>query len=139
MLHTKDYFMGRDVAYPDALTPEIAAHAEETTRRINILLEVMAKDGIVVEINHRTGSQLNSGWRPPAVNAATAGAALRSKHLRGQAADIFDPEGIIDDWCMNHLMVLEEIGLWLEHPSATKGWCHVQTEPPRSQKRVFYP
>ena len=35
--------------------------------------------------------------------------------------------------------VLKDLGLWLEHPAATKGWAHVQTKPPRSGRRVFYP
>ena len=48
-------------------------------------------------------------------------------------------EGEIDAWCMDHLDFLAEAGLWLEHPSATKGWCHLQQVPPKSGRRVFYP
>jgi hypothetical protein len=45
----------------------------------------------------------------------------------------------LDDWCLEHPEVLQEIGLWQEHPAATKGWCHLQIVPPRSGKRVFFP
>jgi hypothetical protein len=40
---------------------------------------------------------------------------------------------------MENLDVLAEIGLWLEHPISTPRWCHVQTVPPKSGKRVFTP
>jgi hypothetical protein len=40
---------------------------------------------------------------------------------------------------MANLAVLEELQLWLEHPDATPGWCHLQILPPRSGRRVFYP
>jgi hypothetical protein len=61
--------------------------------------------------------------------------------MTGQACDLFDPEGDIDDWAMSEpgQKVLTDLGLWLEHPSATKGWRHVQSIPPMSKRRVFYP
>ena len=34
---------------------------------------------------------------------------------------------------------LASLGLWMEHPLATKGWCHLQVVSPRSGMRVFYP
>ena len=85
------------------------------------------------------GRDATSGYRPPAVNAATRGAAVKSKHMKCLAVDIRDDEGALDEWCLAHPGVLEGIGLWQEHPSATKGWCHVQTVPPGSGNRVFYP
>jgi len=138
MIELRAYWMGRDVKFKRELTPDIRQNATETLRRVNTLLEAMAGDGVVPEAN-ATGSLVNSGWRPAAVNAGVPGAAVRSKHMTGQAVDLFDPEGELDDWCMDHLGALEAVGLWLEHPSATKGWCHLQTVPPKSQRRVFYP
>jgi len=67
------------------------------------------------------------------------GAAKGSKHLSCQAIDLEDRDGRLDAWCMAHLGVLEELQLWLEHPDATPGWCHLQILPPRSGLRVFYP
>jgi len=125
--------MGRDKQFP--LTPQQQANAKETVRRVNLLLARFGET-----------RKITSGYRPPAINAATAGAAKRSKHLDCLAADIEDANGKLDAWCMKNLKVLEEIGLWLEHPSATKnparfgeGWCHVQIVPPKSGNRVFYP
>jgi hypothetical protein len=88
-----------------------------------------------------TKTHVSSGWRPPAVNAAQRGAAVNSKHMTGRAVDVYDPDGDLDEWLMtgDGQRALKEIGLWLEHPSATKGWSHLQSIPPRSQNRVFYP
>ena len=129
-----DYWMGRDTAYPASLTDDIKSNATETVARANLLISAyraMTKDD--------EPRRVNSGWRPASVNAATPNAAPRSKHLTAQAIDISDPEGDLDEWCMDHQEVLQTMGLWLEHPSATKGWCHVQIVPPKSGKRVFFP
>lgn len=65
--------------------------------------------------------------------------AFGSKHLAGAAADLADPEGILSDWALSNLKVLENIGLWMEDPNYTPGWVHVQMMAPRSGKRVFIP
>lgn len=134
MITLADYWMGRDAAYPDQLSDDIRAAASETVARANLLLSAyrsMTKDDEV--------RRVNSGWRPASVNAATPNAAPRSKHMSAQAIDIADPEGDLDEWCMDNQEVLQSIGLWQEHPGATKGWCHVQIVPPKSGKRVFFP
>jgi len=128
MITLGQYFMGRDSVYGHLLTAELRSNALEIVEKVNQLLLAFGEDRTV-----------NSGWRPPAVNANTAGAALKSKHMTCQACDLEDSEGDLDEWCMEHLEVLSGIGLWMEHPASTKGWCHVQTVSPRSGKRVFYP
>jgi len=128
MIKLAEYWMGRDKKFPDALTPEIEGNAVELLNRVNILLSEFGED-----------RKINSGWRPPEVNAKTPGAAPRSKHMLGLAVDLSDPEGDLDQWCMENQDALERAGLWLEHPAATKGWCHLQSTPPKSNKRVFYP
>ena len=57
-----------------------------------------------------------------------------------EAVDLHDPNGAIARWCMasNH-STLADLGLWIEHPDYTPGWCHLQTRPPRSGSRVFVP
>jgi uncharacterized protein YcbK (DUF882 family) len=106
---------------------------------VNHLLEEALRGGVTLETKPDNKSLVSSGWRPPSLNAKTAGAAPNSKHMTCQALDVYDPDGDLDEWCMENLAKLEEAGLWLEHPSATKGWCHLQIVPPRSGKRVFYP
>ncbi len=124
--------MGRDKEYPDDLTTDLRINAQETVIRINTLLGYFGESREII-----------SGWRPPAVNAATKGAAPLSKHMTCEAGDVRDHEGDLDAWCMDHPDVLEKIGLWQEFPGQTKGWCHLQIVPYRSWKpgkpRWFYP
>jgi hypothetical protein len=127
-LKLADYYMGRDKLHRQELTRELRANARETLRRVNRLLR---RAGLMCRIS--------SGWRPTAINARVPGAAQGSKHLSCHAVDLEDRDGRIDAWCMANLAVLEELRLWLEHPDATPGWCHLQTLPPRSGRRVFYP
>ena len=134
MITLADYFMGRDKTHAAELTDAIWRNADATVMRANVLLGTFRSLTGDTELR-----RVNSGWRPAAINAATRGAALRSKHMTGEAIDIADPEGDLDQWCLDNQEVLKGIGLWLEHPSATKGWCHVQIVPPRSLNRVFYP
>jgi hypothetical protein len=111
---------------------------------VNELLEDAERFGIKVPTNPGgdfAGSQLNSGWRPPSINACTAGASATSLHMTGEACDLHDPTGELDAWLMTPegQFTLVELGLWLEHPEATPGWAHVQTRPPRSGARTFRP
>lgn len=132
-----DYWMGRDSKYRGEWTQEVQRNADILLALVNALLERM--DGQVQFEKHPNGTLVSSGWRPLPVNGAIHTAAPKSKHITGQAIDLYDPEGEIDQWCMDHLEALEDIGLWLEHPAATKGWSHLQSIPPKSQNRVFYP
>lgn len=134
-LTLQDYWQGREVAFAQELTPAIRRNAEDLLQRVNRLLALMTT--VDFERHPRTGSLVTSGWRPAAVNAATPGAAPRSLHMSGQAVDLYDPDGDLDDWCMahQHLLARLDIDLYLEHPSQTKGWCHLQSAPPKSQAR----
>lgn len=106
---------------------------------VNRLIEVAKNDGVVFKINPATGSIVSGetlgGFRP---QSCTIGAP-KSNHKIGMAVDIYDPDEKIDTWCMNNLDKLEECGIWLEHPSATKSWSHWQCVGPKSGRRVFYP
>ena len=135
MITRDDFFMGRDKAYKSELTPEIEANSKITIERANLLL---------ARFRQATGDtyarKVNSGWRPAAVNAATPGAARKSKHMMGQAIDIDDDNGALDDWLMEPEgeQALREIGLWHEHPRDTIGWAHVQIVAPGSGNFHFY-
>ena len=128
MITLGQYFMGRDQVYGHLLTNELKSNALDVVEKVNQLLLAFGES-----------RKVNSGWRPPAVNAGTVGAATKSKHMACQACDLEDSDGDLDEWCMEHLDTLSQIGLWMEHPASTKGWCHVQTISPKSGKRVFYP
>lgn len=134
MITLTDYYAGRDKQYPNELTDSIRENAAQIVARANLLVTAYREDTGDSDPHYVT-----SGWRPPQVNAGISNAAPRSKHMTGQAIDLADPEGELDDWCMDNLDVLEQLGLYLEHPSATKSWTHLQCVPPKSGKRVFWP
>ncbi len=139
MITIEQYYMGRDRAYGNELTDEKRANAARWVKLINLLIPELQSAGILLHQHPQNKSPLSSGWRPVKINSITAGAAVHSKHTTCQAGDLYDPEGEIDEWALAHPEVLERIGLWQEHPSATKGWAHFQSVPPKSGNRCFYP
>lgn len=133
------FWTGRDSVYANQLTLNMRDNAAQILQRANALIAIAHVDGVELHPRPHQASYVTSGWRPRQVNERTPGAALHSLHMSCEAIDLHDPYGELDEWCMDHLSHLEKIGLWLEHPSATKGWCHVQTRGPKSGRRVFYP
>jgi hypothetical protein len=128
VISVAEYYMGRDKKYLDLLTQTLRENAEETVLKVNQLLQRFGE-----------ARKVTSGWRPPAVNTATPQAAKRSNHITCEAVDLEDLDGSLDDFCLENPGILQEIGLWHEHPAATKGWCHLQIVPPKSGRRTFYP
>lgn len=64
---------------------------------------------------------------------------MGSRHLYGQAIDVFDPNKELQQWCLSNVIKLEEIGLWCEDFLYTPNWTHFQSVPPKSGKRFFKP
>lgn len=142
LITLKDYWMGRDRKYPLQLGSDTRRNADLTVRLANeFLAEALASKLVDLERHPENGAFVSSGWRPPQVNSTTKGAAPRSHHIFGRAIDLYDPDGDLDSWATSDdgLSALKSIGLWLEHPSKTPGWCHIQIVPPRSGNRVFMP
>lgn len=139
MLTLADYWMGRDATHPLDMTPAIDRNARRQVELMNQLLDFAAQSGVYPTIDDRTGSILTSGWRPPSINAATKGASSTSKHMTGEAGDLYDPDGSIDAWCMSAagMAAMTAVGIWLEHPDSTPDWSHWQQVPPHSGNRVF--
>lgn len=131
----EDYF--RKVSYIETPSTKVKDNATQLLSKVNILLAYAAKDG--VECAEPINLKVNSGWRPRLYNETVVGAAPNSKHISGEAVDLADPDGELDDWCMKNQRILEDLGLWLEHPGSTKSWTHLQSIPPRSGNRVFFP
>ena len=121
------YWMGRDAMYPAEWSYQVHDNAVELLRRVNLLLG-----------QYGSTPAVNSGWRPASVNAAAGGAA-HSLHLTGEAVDLADRDGALKYWCMSHLSILADCGLWMENGTATPTWCHLQSKPPASGRRVFQP
>jgi hypothetical protein len=136
-----DYLQGRDALYPEELTPKILNSIEQTVKLVNSLLAVMEAEGMKLEAHPVSQSLITSGWRPPQINRQVKGAAPKSKHMTGEAVDLYDPEGDIDNFLMSGQgqRVLASLGLYIEHPACTKAYSHIQIIPPKSGARVFYP
>lgn len=141
MITVDDYFMGRREKYSLALTPTIERNAHRLVNIVNALLAIAMAAGVHVPLHPVTGTPVSGGWRPPVINAAAPNAAPNSRHMTGEAVDLYDPDGDLDEWLMTDAgqSALARVGLWMEHPSATKGWSHLQSLPPRSGRRTFYP
>jgi Peptidase M15 len=141
MITLDHYWRGRDMTHGLLLSTEMRRAASRTVEIANALIVLAKVGGVSVECIDCTDSIVTSGWRPPDVNAATPGARLRSLHLQCEAIDLYDPDGEIDDWLMSAAgqKAMADLGLWHEHPSMTKEWAHVQTRPPKSGRRTFYP
>ncbi len=113
-------------------TPEIDANLIVLLERINRIRKVYGHPMTVT-------SGLRSDAKQKALIAAGKSTATASKHLTGQAVDIFDPKGELKDWVKLNLPLIEEVGLWLENFAYTSNWVHFQTVAPKSGKRFFVP
>ena len=122
----EEVLMGREKAYP--LNAEQEANLQQLLKALNLFRQMYGKPMYVT-----------SGYRPAAINANVPGAAKKSAHMSCQACDFKDTDGSLDKYCMDNLYILEQCGLYLEHPSATQGWCHLQIRRPGSGNRVFKP
>jgi len=127
----------RSVEYASSYTKQVSDNLDKTAAVLSLVESAYTKD---------TGKKFSfsSGWRPEAVNAATAGAAKASKHTLGFAADIIDPDNHVWEWFKANLALCKKLGVYLEDPrwcKSAKGnmWVHAQIVPPASKKRVFIP
>lgn len=110
------------------VTPEIDSNMDILLARVN-------KIQVLCGIRFVATSGLRDLARQMQINPK----ATNSKHLYGQAVDIFDPDKKIQAWVLKHVETLEEIGLWCEAFQATPNWIHFQSQPPRSGHRFFAP
>lgn len=126
MLTLGGYLMRREEDYPP--TPEMLADA-------NLLL--LKVEGLFYDLGielYDTG--ISSGYRPGIFNEA-AGGTKNSAHLLCMAIDIKDASKKITKKILEAPHLLEKWGLYMEDPSRTPNWVHLQTRPTR--KRIFLP
>lgn len=136
-LTQEDYFGRISFAQYGVPSPEVYANSVILLERVNRLLEAVLT--VVPDMEAALNPKVNSGWRPAAYNAAVPNAAPKSKHMSGEAIDLADLDGELDELLLDNIGILQGAQLWMEHPLATKSWCHLQCVPPRSSNRVFYP
>lgn len=140
----------RREVYAEDFKPEYQTNGDDVQRRIS-----------AVETAFRSETQVtlpegySSGWRPASVNESTSNAGKLSAHLTAEAGDRRDtPNGDFSWWCARHPEVLEQHGLYMEHPVATvirayasareegreaTPWCHLSTRAPATHLRVYWP
>ena len=116
-----EYLMGRDKDHP--LTMAQAYNMADLLARVNWLISKVGGEYLVT-----------SGYRPAAINAAVGGARL-SAHTTCQAVDLAGNE--LARELQKNTQLLEECGLYLEHPDYTARWSHLQARP--TKNRVFRP
>ena len=116
-----------NVSTPKDIPDEFEDSAMELCRRVNELRQSYGRPMIA-----------SSGYRDPAHNRKIGGSPT-SRHLRGTAVDILDPNGDLATFVMTNQDILEKLGLWVENPHYTEGWVHFQTVPPKSGERAFIP
>jgi len=123
MITKKEILMGRDSEYP--LTPELESNLNKLLEAVNKFRTAYGKPMIV-----------SSGWRPGKYNKAAGGAA-KSAHVTCEAVDFADADGKLKAYVAKNPKILEQCGLYMEDPGATKTWMHVQTRP--TKNRIFKP
>ena len=67
---------------------------------------------------------------------------MGSRHLHGDATDFLDKDKKLAAFCVQESKpggLLERLGLYMEEPSMTVGWVHLQSHPPASGSRIFQP
>jgi uncharacterized protein YcbK (DUF882 family) len=127
-LTKEDLLKGRDKSYPNDYTQEISDNLDK-------LLIVLNK----VQDAYGEKLEIESGWRSPAINAATPGAATLSNHMKGLAGDIKDPKGKLMNWCLENLQLMKELGIYFEDFRWTPTWTHMQIIAPKSGNRIYIP
>lgn len=123
-----ELLMGRDKQYALEYTQQISENLDRLLIPINKIRDAYGKP-----------MKVNSGWRPPEINAATPGAAPRSKHMEGLAVDIADPDNALMQWTLQNLQLMKDLNIFMEDFRWTPGWCHYQLGGPVSGKRIFIP
>lgn len=120
------------------LTPE---QDSNLTRLLEVMNVVRAEYGhpMIVTSGVRTLADQKRIDAKRIVGGKPAGPRLGSAHLKGAAVDIWDRDGELWTWCLDHLDRLTQLGLYLEDRTRTPAWVHFQTIAPRSGNRIFLP
>lgn len=102
--------------YPNSWNSEIEANSLK-------LLDILNKFLKDLNIND---VKITSGFRPSEVNGKLTNAAKKSYHMIGMACDIKDNNSQdLAKLISSKPELLKSYGLWLEDPSATHYWVHL--------------
>lgn len=130
MILADEYFQDSLVNY--GYRPDVRDYdrCDDLLTRVNAIFEALGYP-----------CDLRSGHRTPektlALIAQGYRAARGGNHELSLAVDVADPTNMADADLSDEL--LEQYGLWRESPTATAGWVHLQSVPPKSGHRTFVP
>lgn len=127
MITKKELLAGRDILYPFEYTPEISKNLDFLLEKLNVVRQHFGRP-----------MRISSGWRPPSLNKKIAGAATKSAHTIGLAADVYDG-GELRGWVLGNLQLIKALNLYIEDFRWTPTWVHFQAIAPKSKKRIFIP
>ncbi len=125
-ISVEQYLMNRTTM--DKLSDEQVRNLNTLIPKINELLE-----------RYNRPVTMNSGYRSPEDQMRINPKAPHSKHIECAAIDIGDKDHNFRYWTLMHLNYLIELGLFMEDPSHTPTWIHLQCIPPKSGKQIFIP
>jgi hypothetical protein len=129
-------------------------------KNLEKLVSVVNKLGEMLPDNLKGPRLCNSGYRSSAKQMKiykeraekkqepfTDGVFIESKvpvtaHCAGEAIDINDPDGSLDNWLMDTpegQKAVKELDLYVENKKHTPHWCHVQIRKTKSGNRYFIP
>lgn len=114
------------------VTPKMAENLAILLSRLNVIRAAYGKPMIIT-------SGLRSIEDMKRIYANASRIPWGSQHIQGAAADIADRTGELAGWIKDNVKLLEEVGLWCEEPTMTRGWIHMQIYPPASGMRFFRP
>lgn len=128
MIAKDELLKGRDELYPNDYTPDISTNLDRLLVQINVVRTAWNKP-----------MNVNSGWRPPSINAGTPGAAKNSAHCLGLAVDISDTTNDLWNWVLQNLQLMKDLGFFFEDRRWTTTWVHFGLVAPKSGLRIFIP
>lgn len=121
------------------LNPHNYPTTPEIDTNLQILQSRLKKLRLVCPFEFIVTSGLRSQAKQDELIATGKSKANKSKHLKGLAADISDPDGKIKTWILENVNKLEDSQLWCEDFNYTEGWVHLQCVSPLSGRRFFIP
>lgn len=136
---TYEQYVGKWSKSPD-LTPERVKNIKDNLLpKVEALFIHLVLAGVDFKTNPTTVSQVSGqtygGFRPQDCPQG----APHSSHKEGLAVDIYDPLNQIDNYLLAHPELLEEFGIYIEHPNSTSHWSHWSVRAPRSGRHIFNP
>lgn len=124
----EELLKGRDKTYASDYTEEVSDNLDKLLIPLNKIRDAYGQAMVCT-----------SGWRPESLNAGVPGAAKKSKHIIGLAADFSDPDGKLMNWVLENLDMMKKLNIYMEDFRWTNSWVHFQLGPPVSGHRIFIP